>query len=533
MLRLWRAALLLGAGLQAGAEPPEFTVSSRLVQVNVVVRDRNGPVSGLTKGDFVLYERGKPQAIAVFSVEDSRTPKPVGTPLPRNVFSNRIDDQPATPVSVTAILFDSLNTRFEDQSKAKEELKLLFKKLRPREPMALYVLGLDLKLLRDYTSDPLDLLAALDRFRGGASSILVSAAPSAMDSLHEDGNPDAILPKVAEIHTRDSYAMERVRRTLEALDVIAGQLAVVPGRKNLIWVSGSFPASIGADGAVTPYVSRVSRVLDEEIAQTARSLSRAGVAIYPVDARGVIGYGDLGRILMGDPMESVGGPTPGAGYAGLATMEDLARRTGGKAFYNSNDIEGAVRQAMDDSEVTYNLGFYPPPEALDGKWHDLRVEVRGKGVSVRCRRSYLAVENETRAGEAPEVKLVNAMRNPLDSSALGLTVRLEKTTNPSNYLAQVTVDPRQVSLELKEGRWTGVLDIVYLAQGADGEVLNSIGESLQLHLSAQRHNSVLKSGLQLKKTIRCPEGTQMLRVVALDRNTGMAGSLRIRLAEVN
>lgn len=52
----------------AGASnQPAIRVTTRLVQVSVIVHDKNGPVADLKKEDFSLFDRGKEQKIAVFT----------------------------------------------------------------------------------------------------------------------------------------------------------------------------------------------------------------------------------------------------------------------------------------------------------------------------------------------------------------------------------------------------------------------------------------------------------------------------------
>jgi len=43
--------------------------------------------------------------------------------------------------------------------------------------------------------------------------------------------------------------------------------------------------------------------------------------------------------------------------ANIGAMQSVARRTGGIAFYNTNAIKTSIRQTIDDSRVTYKLGF--------------------------------------------------------------------------------------------------------------------------------------------------------------------------------
>ncbi len=76
---------------------PVISVSTRLVQVGVIVRDKNGPVADLTKDDFVVLDRGKPQKISLFSFESSDSASQAARPLPQNTFSDLPQYGAATP----------------------------------------------------------------------------------------------------------------------------------------------------------------------------------------------------------------------------------------------------------------------------------------------------------------------------------------------------------------------------------------------------------------------------------------------------
>jgi hypothetical protein len=58
--------------LAIAQQEPVFRSGTRLVQVNVVVREKNAPVTGLTKDDFTLLEDARPRSIATFSVISAR-----------------------------------------------------------------------------------------------------------------------------------------------------------------------------------------------------------------------------------------------------------------------------------------------------------------------------------------------------------------------------------------------------------------------------------------------------------------------------
>ena len=71
MRRLGLGGVAVSAGVIVCAVGQEATirVNARLVEVNVIVHDRNDrPVADLQKEDFKIFDRGKPQNIAYFSI---------------------------------------------------------------------------------------------------------------------------------------------------------------------------------------------------------------------------------------------------------------------------------------------------------------------------------------------------------------------------------------------------------------------------------------------------------------------------------
>ena len=91
---------------------PKIRVSTRLVQIGVVVRDKQGPVDGLSKDDFAVFDRGKRQAISFFSVASSGAATWPAEHLPPNTFSDLAKYNPAAPGSITIVLLDDLNTLY-------------------------------------------------------------------------------------------------------------------------------------------------------------------------------------------------------------------------------------------------------------------------------------------------------------------------------------------------------------------------------------------------------------------------------------
>ena len=167
---------------------------------------------------------------------------------------------------------------------------------------------------------------------------------------------------------RAFFMRNRVLGTLNVLKFIADHLAQVPGRKNLIWMSGGFPLTFGYENE-----SIFSENFVDEMDATVRALSDANVAVYPIDARGLVSPPTFDASRRSPsaagapvPMNNASGqgrvntrppaPTDRSPAGKLAAihenMDDLAHRTGGRAYYNTNDLARAIHDAVSDSTLT-------------------------------------------------------------------------------------------------------------------------------------------------------------------------------------
>jgi len=134
------------AGLAIGQVQPTFRVGTRLVQLDVVVLNDKTPVRGLTKEDFTLQDKGKPQPIAVFSVTEAHKAAKAD-PLPSNVSSNRMNNRGESTSTATVILFDKMNTPSTSQVVARKETLALLSSLKDTDRVAFYSLDTDLAMV--------------------------------------------------------------------------------------------------------------------------------------------------------------------------------------------------------------------------------------------------------------------------------------------------------------------------------------------------------------------------------------------------
>ncbi|MGH9592548.1 MAG: hypothetical protein ACRD5L_05610, partial [Bryobacteraceae bacterium] len=219
---------------------------------------------------------------------------------------------------------------------------------------------------------------------------------------------------------------------------------------------------------------------------------------------------------------------------GIDAMEKLANLTGGEAFVNTNDLTGAIQKAVEDSTVIYTLGFYIEPESIDGKVHDLKVRVKGKGLTVRYPKGYLAFKDVPTTKDAIHNSLVAAVRSPVESSAIPLVARVERVNQPAPDTLQITgvLDPHHVQLEQAGDLREGAVDITIVEQDATGKVLGESLDRINLQLTPEKYAEALKIGVQFEKHVAAQAGATTLRILVEDPATAQVGSLIIPLAKI-
>jgi len=559
--------------------PPEpLHVTSRLVRVSVIVRHKGAPVTGLTKADFTIFDQGKSQEIADFS-EQSYNPaavtSPPAGPNTKTVFSNKFDATAGAPPSVTVILVDALNTPPQEMANARAQLVAYLHQLRPQDHVALYGLSDNLYILHDFTNDVSSLLASLDHFK--RSNVYQQSASEIDSSNLENDNLDAFVD-AANQHAADMQTINRAEMTANVIAAIANSLVRMPGRKNLVWLSGGFPFQIGTGGVTddpAPYYQNRAangsspasnnpnsgsspnnsnapgadysvqfRVFQKELEAAAEAVNNADLAIYPVDARGLIGAANFSASAH-SPMPTGNGPArrnprPTAGTTitppreNIDTMNELADRTGGRAFYNTNDLEHSIQTAIDDSRDSYVLDYYPADSGSDSSFHTIKVEVKRPGVEVRFRRGYFAVPDASSDPLRVERIVDDAMASPFQDADLGLTVKAQPGNSPGSRTASllIEIDSDRMRFQQVGENWNSEIQIVWLQFNAAGKLATGLNQKMTVTLSPSAYEETKHTTVKIQRDMPLKDDTAKLRIVLRAISTGAVGSVDIPLEQV-
>lgn len=522
-------------------------VATRLVQVNVIVNDRHGnPITGLTQKDFSISDNGKSQEVRVFSSETNLPSAPSAGLLPPDTYSNRPEEQTKIPASVTVILLDALNTEAADQTLARRQVIRMLKDIQPQEYVALYWLGNGLHILHDFTTDASVLRQVLAGYESKASRELDNSELA--DPSLNTTNPST---PVGQAYERQAFRLafdqrvanqstgDRVRATVAALVAIAHHLGTRKGRKNLVWVSASFPLNLGYDRFDLNWTSDTGVEFAGDLVRAARALTDADIAVYPVDARGLVGPDttasgdDLGDHVPDPADRDTHIPTRAAPET-FDTMNVLAQRTGGKAFYGTNNISGAIRHAMNDARVTYTLGYYPAPVKWDGSFHEIKVKVAVPGAEVRARTGYFALPDSPVVQPKNDRSLISQLAaSRLPATGIGLHVRTQAFGDPGSptLTAEVHLDLHEVQMQQKEGRWTGTLQSVFLQLDIAGHVLQADDRTFYPDFDATSFERALQNGISDTRKVRVLPNAAQLCIVVRDSGNGNLGSIYVPLAQ--
>jgi len=460
--------------------PTTFRRGINYVSVDVIVTDKDGkPVMDLSQDDFSVAEDGKPQKVDTFQIIKLDALETMESGPPRQIRDDNDEEREAArpDVRLFVILLDDYHvTRGNDLSVKKPLIEFIQNQLAPADMVALmYPLTpiTDLRFSRNRDAT----IAAINQFEGRKFDYR---------PRNEFEEKYANYP---------AQTVERIRNQV-SMDALKGASmkmgALREGRKSIIFVSEGFtgilPASMAdpvasqpgmgnpyrGGGANTPQPTTRDQMISDsdmiyEMQQVFSAANRQNTSIYSVDPRGlaVFEYGIEKGVVLTQDANSL--------RQTQDTLQVLAANTDGRAIINRNDLATGMKQIIRDSSAYYLLGYSSSQAPTDGKFHNIKVNIKRKGLDVRARKGYWAytVDDVARAN-APrkEDSVPTAV-----STALGdlSTPTRDKsahfwigTTRGENGMARVTFSWEPAPLVPGQTREDPPAKVALMAVGRDG-----------------------------------------------------------------
>jgi VWFA-related protein len=575
----------------ADTESPVATLklNVRTVLVDVVVTDKNNQaVPGLQKEDFQVFEDGKPQTVSFFEPSFAAAPGAANAasvpPLPPNTFTNVPVVMPSNSVNV--LLMDALNTPMPDQAYVHKEMVRYLASIPPGVRIGIFLLSERLRIIQGFTQDSAVLRASINRLAANPSSSALlptvagtNASDTAVNMIETEavaegygGTPDPTLEAMAAglqqfVDQEAGFeANQRLLLTIQSLQQIARYLAGVPGRKNLIWFAGSFPACLPAVTSENE-LTNGGCPYDKQVEQTMAMLADSRISIYPIDATGLMThtlYTAENSKISGVPTNFQGVTTGQASSLNsdsqgnalnMITMDELAKKTGGTAHYNGNDLKGALAADIDNGSRYYTLAYTPTNRKEVGKERKIEIKSVSGNYKLSYRRGYFEeTPKELRAAEAAPAK--DPLRPLMDRGMPGFTeLRYRMKVAPaaaqpaadaahagdnpslSGPLTRYTVNFSLATDGLNlfpgpDGVRRRTIEVALVAYSQAGQPLNWETRSINLAIRPEQDAIAETSGIPFHFDIDAPPGDVYLRTGIYDSSSSKAGTLEIPLTSI-
>jgi VWFA-related protein len=546
-----RNAAVLGTGSSSNAsvhltsasdEPRvEFRTQTVLIQVPVVVLDKAGNhLHGLTQDGFHIFENGKEQKISTFEEQVATNGPLMVQSAPAGSFRNFALDG-KDPRNVVVVALDTVNTPYLDQTTGRRELvKYLAQTIDSGQVLALFLItSHGLRVVQGLTGDPTQLIAALKKASGELPGMQGIGTDAQADAVTGDMSSTISSPGGDPLQALDAFVehgeaveaqflqQNAIQTTMNAFLGIASSLSGVPGRKSLLWATGGFPFAMNSPENVPG--GNLSLLYERAML----ALNNAQISVYPVDIRGLANtspFADASRShsVTGLNASRLATNRAWLQQSSLDTLNDFANMTGGKAFYNTNDLAGSFKRAADDASSYYLVGYYLDTHNDTPGWRKLHVKVDRKDTEIRARAGFFVTNATMNPLVSRNVDIANALSSPIDGTGIPVTVRWLGMANDGDkrkvvFLAQMAPDALGFD---SGGRNRLNFDFAAVAFGEkDGKEVTRMQQNFANSVPDAQLDSVHKTGVGYRNTLDLVPGKYMVRFVVRDNVTGKVGSV--------
>lgn len=521
----------------------KFRSETILIQVPVVVTDKSGNhIHGLNQNDFRVLENGKEQKISTFEEKVSSNAKIAPSPSEPGQFSNlAVSEQ--QPRTVTVIAIDMVNTPYLDQTIGRRALiKYLADNIDTSQLLALMIITTDgVKVVQGLGGDTEQLVQVLKKVsgelpvdQGTPVGALANAALNSIPgtpvltpgmSLNQSMAAVQGFVDLGESMSAQFLQARAIEITMSALREIAWSLSGVPGRKALIWATGGFPFVISSPDVVP------GGFLSPLYERTMQALTDGQISVYPVDIRGLFdptGGGQASRkhALNADQMNS----RMWLKESTIESLEEFADMTGGKAFYNTNDLAGSFKRAADDSSSYYLVGYYLDTKNNHAGWRQLKVKVEKKDTEVRARKGFFVTSATVQPDLTRTSDITAALASPIEGTGVPVTLKwlgVSGEGDKKKASFEIQIPPNGVTLEGADQSHLNfdIAVAAYRDESKDDKPVLTQGQTVDTAMTPQQLAMVRAKGITISKNLEIGPGQYSVRLVVRDSSTGKVGSV--------
>jgi VWFA-related protein len=517
-------------------EPALFKARVNLVMVPVVVRDRKGnAVGNLKQEDFQLFDRGKVQYIARFSMERAggRLIK-AGGGVQATGPDKLVDEKPADlPDRFIAYLFDDVHMKFGDLAHSRDAAgRHIDSALRTTDRAAIYTTSG--QTIQDFTDDRKLLHEALGNLRMRPvtgqgtrncpnmtyymadliqnkrdATVLDAATRDVMSCQSMDPSQYMQAQQIAQQAAQQELGLgdHETRLAMGVIKELVRRMAAMPGQRSIILVSNGFVT-------LAEHSTEKTEIMDRAI--------RASVLINSLDARGL--YTDTPDItrqgtnyrtdMVLTQMERE------TNRAQSDVLAELASGTGATIFQNNNDLDAGFARLVSAPEYYYLLAFSPQNLKMDGSFHALKVTLKNlKDVSANARTGYYAPRHLENAIETAKREIEEALFSREEMSDIPVELHTQffkSSADAAKVSLVIKVDVKRLKFRKEADRNCNELTVVAGLFDRNGVYATGNQKKIEMRLLDETVEKRLGGGLTIRSSFDVKPGTYSVRLVVRD-----------------
>jgi len=511
----------------------KFSSTSQLVIVDVTVKDpkTGNTIDDLTEKDFTVLEDGKPQKVSVFEHEKLALEPEPPEPPPSLDKQTDLPENPKTQITtegpekvqyhdkrLLVLFFDFSNMAVPDELRAQDAtLKFIDTQMTESDLAAVLLFTTTVQVKTDFTANREILKTVIQNLPIGDLTDLADAADTGDDNEEDTG--------AAFVADETEFNIFNTDRKLAAIEDAVHKLATLPEKKVLIYVTGG--------------ISKTGMDNQAQLEASINAAVKANVAIYPIDARGLMADPPGGTASKGASRGS--GAFNGSQYnsqrAGIngsqETLATLAADTGGKVFLDSNDSSLGIVQAQQQFRSYYILGYYTTNSAQDGKYRKITVKLKSDLVAkLDFRQGYYAGKVWGKfTGTDKEMQLQAALSAADPQTDLPLVMEADYfRISPTAYYVPVSVRVPGSILALAEKRGGGETEFDFIGNVLDERkaVVGNVRDYIKVKLDPNDKQKLATRNFHYDAGFTLEPGRYRIRFLVREGQSGKMGTFDAR-----
>lgn len=516
------------------AQDVTFKTETKLVIVDLSARDKSGrPIMNLQKNDVEVYEDGALQKISVFELQ-----KLSGEPLAPVSFASRVpvtieEKAPVAKATVApavnspirfqdrrllCLFFDMTSMQPPEQLRAQESaIKFLQSQMTSSDLVEIMTYTTSIKIVQEWTDNRDLLVSTLKKLTLGEGSDLADTASTSADEGDDSGSFAA---------DDTEFNIFNTDRKLTALEDAARKLSIFPEKKALVY----FSSGIGKTGVEN----------QSQIKATVNAAVRANVSFYPVDARGLVALPPGGDASQASPRGT--GIISGSKQQGIRnsfndtqeTLVTIASDTGGKAMLDTNDLTMGIRQAQEDLNSYYIIGYYSTNSATDGKYRRIDVKLVNKTLNAKLdfRKGYFGEKTWQKFNaNDKERQLEEALTlgDPVNELPLALEVDYFRVAKERYFVPiSVKIPGSAFGLRKKGALQTADFDFIGQVSDSTGKLIGGVRDNITVKLNEENASKIGQRHLQYDAGLTLAPGNYDLKFLARENESGKMGTFETK-----